>query len=56
VDLDFELGRGRELSRYGIAAKRYTLYIERQNDIEIVEPKAHGLGYWARRMSRKEEA
>ena len=36
----------RQLFGYGIAAKRYALYIKRQNDIEIVEPKAHGLGYF----------
>jgi hypothetical protein len=31
---------------YGIAAKRYALYMKTDNDIEIVEPKAHGLGYF----------
>src|ERR1019366_9074356 len=31
---------------YSIAAKRYALYTKTQNDIEIIEPKAHGLGYF----------
>jgi hypothetical protein len=36
----------RELFGYSIAAKRYALYTKAGNDIEIVEPKAHGLGYF----------
>ncbi len=36
----------RQLYGYSIAAKRYALYTKTQNDIEIVEPKAHGLGYF----------
>ncbi len=36
----------RQLFGYSISAKRYTLYTKTQNDIEIVEPKAHGLGYF----------
>ncbi len=36
----------RQLFGYSIAAKRYALYTKTQNDIEIVEPKAHGLGYF----------
>lgn len=36
----------RQLFGYSIAAKRYALYTKSQNDIEIVEPKAHGLGYF----------
>jgi hypothetical protein len=36
----------RHLFGYSIAAKRYALYTKTQNDIEIVEPKAHGLGYF----------
>ena len=38
--------RRRQLYGYSIAAKRYTLYTKTGNDIEIVEPKAHGLGYF----------
>jgi len=38
--------RPRQLYGYGIAAKRYALYTKTDNDIEIVEPKAHGLGYF----------
>ena len=36
----------RQLYGYSIAAKRYALYTKAENDIEIVEPKAHGLGYF----------
>jgi hypothetical protein len=36
----------RQLYGYSIAAKRYALYTKTENDIEIVEPKAHGLGYF----------
>jgi hypothetical protein len=35
-----------QLYGYSIAGKRYALYTKSQNDIEIVEPKAHGLGYF----------
>ena len=38
--------RRRQLYGYGIAAKRYALYTKTRDDIEIVEPKAHGLGYF----------
>ena len=38
--------RRRQLYGYSIAAKRYALYTKSKNDIEIVEPKAHGLGYF----------
>ena len=44
-----ELGRNkqrRQLFGYSIAAKRYALYTKTESDIEIVEPKAHGLGYF----------
>src|SRR5262249_51806088 len=36
----------RQLYGYSIAAKRYALYTKTKNDIEIVEPKAHGLGFF----------
>jgi hypothetical protein len=36
----------RQLFGYSIAAKRYALYTKTPSDIEIVEPKAHGLGYF----------
>jgi hypothetical protein len=39
-------GQRRQLYGYSIAAKRYALYTKTQNDIQIVEPKAHGLGYF----------
>jgi hypothetical protein len=35
-----------QLYGYSIAAKRYALYKKTHNEIEIVEPKAHGLGYF----------
>jgi hypothetical protein len=39
-------GQRRQLYGYSIAAKRYALYTKTNDDIEIVEPKAHGLGYF----------
>jgi hypothetical protein len=39
-------GERRQLFGYSVAAKRYALYTKTDNDIEIVEPKAHGLGYF----------
>ena len=39
-------GRRRQLYGYSIAAKRYALYTKTTDDIEIVEPKAHGLGFF----------
>jgi hypothetical protein len=36
----------RQLFGYSIATKRYALYTKTRDDIEIVEPKAHGLGYF----------
>jgi hypothetical protein len=39
-------GKRRQLYGCSIAAKRYALYTKTQNDIQIVEPKAHGLGYF----------
>jgi hypothetical protein len=41
-----EDGKRRQLYGYSIAAKRYALYTKTKYDIEIVEPKAHGLGYF----------
>lgn len=35
----------RQLLGFSIAAKRYTLYERAGNEISIVDPKAHGLGY-----------
>jgi hypothetical protein len=39
-------GERRQLYGYSIAAKRYALYTKTKHDIEIVEPKGHGLGYF----------
>ncbi|MGC1618935.1 MAG: hypothetical protein WA765_10650 [Candidatus Acidiferrum sp.] len=39
-------GQRRQLYGYSIAAKRYALYTKTKDDIQIVEPKAHGLGYF----------
>src|SRR5260370_25785457 len=36
----------RQLFGYSIAAKRYALYTKTSGNIQIVEPKAHGLGYF----------
>jgi hypothetical protein len=36
----------RQLFGYSVAAKRYALYTKTDNNIEIVEPKAHGLGFF----------
>jgi hypothetical protein len=36
----------RQLFGYSISAKRYALYTKTTNDVQIVEPKAHGLGYF----------
>lgn len=41
-----EDGKRRQLYGYSIAAKRYALYTKTKDDIEIAEPKAHGLGYF----------
>ena len=41
-----ENGDRRQLYGYSIAAKRYVLQTKTNHDIEIVEPKAHGLGYF----------
>jgi len=35
-----------QLFGYSIAAKRYALYTKTATDVQIVEPKAHGLGYF----------
>jgi hypothetical protein len=45
LNLD-EDGKRRQLYGYSIAAKRYALYTKTKDDIEIIEPKAHGLGYF----------
>lgn len=44
--VNFDHNKRRQLFGYGIAAKRYALYTKAKNGIEIVEPKAHGLGYF----------
>jgi len=36
----------RQLYGYAIAAKRYALNTKHHNEIEVVEPKAHGLGFF----------
>lgn len=38
--------RPRQLYGRSVAAKRYALYVKTDTSIEIVEPKAHGLGYF----------
>jgi uncharacterized protein (DUF2384 family) len=39
-------GERRWLYGYSIAAKRYAIYEKKRGDINIIEPKAHGLGYF----------
>ena len=36
----------RQLYGFSVAGKRYALYEKKHGDIEIIEPKAHGLGYF----------
>ena len=38
-------GKQRQLYGYGVSAKRYVLYEQRGNHFDVVDPKAHGLGY-----------
>ena len=49
VDANFEKADPssprRQLLGFSIAAKRYTLYERSGNEVSIVDPKAHGLGY-----------
>ena len=49
VDANFEnvdpSSARRQLLGFSIAAKRYALYERSGNDVSIVDPKAHGLGY-----------
>jgi hypothetical protein len=45
-DVNFDSsGNQRQLFGYAISAKRYVLYEHKGNDLTIVDPKAHGLGY-----------
>lgn len=39
-------GERRQLHAFSLAAKRYAIYKKKQGGIEIIEPKAHGLGYF----------
>ncbi|MGC1976227.1 MAG: hypothetical protein WA671_05890, partial [Candidatus Sulfotelmatobacter sp.] len=45
-DVNFDSsGKQRQLYGYAISAKRYALYQRTRNNLSIVDPKAHGLGY-----------
>jgi hypothetical protein len=45
-DVNFNAsGNQRQLYGYAISAKRYALYQRTRNNLSIVDPKAHGLGY-----------
>jgi hypothetical protein len=45
-DVNFDSsGDQRQLYGYAISAKRYVLYTRTKNNLSIVDPKAHGLGY-----------
>jgi hypothetical protein len=45
----------RQLFGISIAAKRYALYTKTRDDIEIVEPKAHALGFFYRPKDSPED-
>lgn len=45
-DINFDSeGQQRQLFGYAISAKRYALYERNGDELNIVDPKAHGLGY-----------
>jgi hypothetical protein len=45
-DVNFDTDkRQRQLYGYAISAKRYVLYERTGNELRIIDPKAHGLGY-----------
>jgi len=46
-------GHRRHLSGFSISAKRYVLYMQTDEDLTIVDPKAHGLGYLYPPIERK---
>ena len=41
-----EKGNQRQLYGYGLASKRYAIYEKTRGGLKVVEPKAHGLGYF----------
>ena len=53
VDSDSSKPR-RQLYGYSVSSKRYAIYEKTIDDIKIVEPKAHGLGYLAAPKEEKE--
>jgi hypothetical protein len=53
VDSDSSKPR-RELYGYSVSSKRYAIYEKTANNIKVVEPKAHGLGYLAAPKEEKE--
>ena len=53
VDSDSNKPR-RQLYGYSVSSKRYAIYEKTANDIKVVEPKAHGLGYLAAPKEEKE--
>jgi hypothetical protein len=45
-DVNFDSNKKqRQLYGYAVSAKRYALYQQTGNDLSIIDPKAHGLGY-----------
>jgi hypothetical protein len=44
-DVNYSNGAQRELHGYAIAAKRYALFTRTPDSINVVNPKAHGLGF-----------
>jgi len=53
VDSDSSKPR-RQPHCYSVSSKRYAIYEKTANDIKVVEPKAHGLGYLAAPREEKE--
>jgi hypothetical protein len=53
VDSDSNEPR-RQLHGYSVSSKCYAIYEKTANDIKVVEPKAHGLGYLAAPKEEKE--
>jgi len=53
IDSDSSKQR-RQLYGYSVSSKRYAIYEKTADDIKVVEPKAHGLGYLAAPREEKE--
>jgi hypothetical protein len=47
INLDSD-GKPRQVSGYGISAKRYALYTQRRSGVQLIKPSEHGLGLYYR--------